>query len=352
MTVGSLGIASALAKDLSQPDIGSLWCRDIFSYLAARNSYCSAALSSHMSFLRDLPTLLTVLILSLTPALAYRQWRAIRVFLSDLVQNGLVFDEDKEQIAKLVIQANAFYRKWQNRVTVISFVSTILMCLVASGLAQSAAMFPPLQQSGQAIYYDQWWARIGSASWTLVMLWGALFIHVVLIQNLYGGRATYLVYQLGKQARLSFDPLALDGEFGWRSTFTILRCTWSTLLIHGMAMAMIGLIIPSAGLLYMLPLFAQWVIAMPIYIGVPLYVMWKNMVRWRKEYLENLEGRRRNIPAGNEKYTDDLAIANLLRASNQVSINPFRGILQRIAAVLSTVAAFSFIVTIIRVLYF
>ena len=299
----SIAVACAVYGRLTQPNLIHLLCADSQGYLSALNRYCPwSASSASMSLFRDIPTLLCLILLSLTPLLMYTQWTSISCFLENMGERGLVaYPNGEGAIRNHVDRANAFFARWGRRTPYVMFgsVGCVLLLVRAS---QKGEVFWPLRTSGSAINYPDWWASFQTPSviWMLYVAWATVFVYSVVLQNIYGGRIVLLAWQMRRDIQFSADPDSIDGVAGWSEVSTILRCTWVALMIHGASLGLLLLSIPRGTAYFLTPLLLQWIVAVPAFVLIPILVIRRNISRWQSDELKSLEEEEKRAKAANK----------------------------------------------------
>jgi hypothetical protein len=349
LAILTLAAAAAQVDLFSQEHLRGLWCRDLQSYLLASEHLCkSTAESAQMSFLRDLATLLAIILISFRPWLMYRQWSAINLFLDNMETRGLLaFPHGRTAILTEVRSCNRLFTR-VSYYTPYVFLAAVLCIVLVLQATRTGTMYPILSRNGLPIESDNWWVfHDASFGWVFYILWGSLYVYTVLMQNIYGGRTTVLAWRARDNIRFSADPDSVDGRNGWSEIRQVLRCTWGALLIDGSCLALVGLSLPADRAWLISPLLIQWLIAVPAYIGIPLYVMRTNIIRWRKRELDKLE--QASIA------TTDLQLKQLYGESSQkvrkLTVNPYAGVWTGIVTALATIGTFGLVFQIIRLLY-
>src|SRR6185369_15133129 len=111
-------------------DLRSLLCHDFGLYIGARWRCVQAATSTDISLLRDVPTLVAIVFVSLTPWLMYRQWTGIEVFLHNMDNKNLLsFPKGRHVVVERVQTCNHFFRSASgtNPYTMLAAVTFMLL---------------------------------------------------------------------------------------------------------------------------------------------------------------------------------------------------------------------------------
>lgn len=117
---------------------------------------------------------------------------------------------------------------------------------------------------------------------------------------------------------------ATDAFYGWSEIVVALRCTWSTLLIHGISLFLVSLALPSFLGVWIAPLFVQWIVTLSLYTLLPLVVMISNKKRWQKEKLEELQCKSEQQGSQQTEWHAQ-QISEAAKLIREVSINPIKG---------------------------
>lgn len=319
LCISSLAVGAAIDGMLPQKDFLVYWCADATHYIGAKKHYCNVSSADTMPLLRDIPTLLLAIVLSATPFLAYRQWLAISKIFSDLDRQNLLLFLDETYVRNEFDKANKFFYTWRRRNPAIMAITMFCMLFVNNGLSKGE-LFPNVGN----IAYQYWWPHIGNYSWVTFSFWAAVFIYVIIIQNFYGGRVIYLLWRIRSLIRVDLNIYATDAFYGWGKIVATLRCTWSTLLIHGISLFLISLALPSFLGVWMAPLFVQWIVTLPLYTLLPISVMSSNKKRWQKEKLEELQCKSEQESSQQTEWRAQ-QISEAAKLIREVSVNPIKG---------------------------
>ncbi|MET9310677.1 hypothetical protein ABZX12_02520 [Kribbella sp. NPDC003505] len=352
VALGSFAVLAAAGEDLGQAHLAGLLCHDVKAYIYANDKLCdSAPPSERMSFLRDLPLLITITLLSLTPGLMYRQWLGIESFLDSMERrNILTWPKGRAAVLQEVRSCNTYFRRASRTSLAILAFSFLSVSVVCKALAVGSD-YPVLDPAGHggAVKYSLWWAAISSEGWAWLgyVGWGTLFVYSVALQNVYGGRAVVLLWRTRKSIGYTADVDNLDGHFGWSDVRRILLCTWTAIIIHGIAMAMVAISLPNHPAIVLSPLLIQWLATTPFYVGIPIYLIRKNIANWKSAELTKLmlvQG-----PAASaQQVTAAGAMADRIR---KVRVNPYAGMTARIVYLLGFVSSLTVVIQILRIIY-
>jgi len=352
LTLGTLFLLARLGDELSQPNLIGLLCRDVKAYVSANERLCASAPSSEqMSLLRDLPLLLTILLLSFTPALMFRQWTGIELFLASMEDRQiLAWPKGRAVVAQEVLTCNAYFRrvaKWSTAALGFSFLS---VCIVCKALAVGR-VYPVLGVTGHGtgVEYSSWWAGISSGGWAWVgyVGWGTLFVYSVVLQNLYGGRVVLLLWRTRNAISYAADVDNFDGRYGWSDVRKILLCTWTAIIIHGISMAMVAISLPGRPAIYLSPLLFQWLVTTPFYIGIPVYLIGRNISRWKATELARLL----QVQAAGSTPHQISAAGAVADRVRRVRVNPYAGMAARTVYLLGFISSLTVVIQILRIIY-
>jgi hypothetical protein len=316
-----VAVAAASTNAFSQPNLGSLLCHDLGIYIGAHWGCIQTADSTGISLLRDVPTLTAIVFVSLTPWLMYRQWTGIKTFLHKMESNKLLsFPKGRHAVVKRIQKCNHFFRSASgtNPLTMLAAVTFILLISEAQ---QRFGVYTVLVQQQPSISPFGWWASLSRypTSWLLYVLIGSVGVYTILLQNIYGGRTVLLVWQLRNEVWYLADPDNLDGNYGWSEINQILWPTWVALMVHGIALILVALSLSRIPALYLLPLLGQWVVAAPLYVGIPVYLIRKSIRRFKMEE----QNRLRNEHQQTQDLAQKSVIADRLERVRAVKVIPF-----------------------------
>jgi hypothetical protein len=299
--VAILGLAAIVDGHLTQTDLGSKLCRDGAAYLADRTKDCYQRYqrSAEFSLARDLPTLLVALVLGLTPYLIYKQWWHLRKLLPEMRRariaylsesNLEVFNAEIDNVNSHCVNVSRF-----SALTMLISAMSVLFVAVAE---RQYGMFYRLAPQDDAGWvhraYAGWWANFDTApiAWIVYVLLGTIGVYFIVTMNLVGGRVVKFLTDTRNDVTYAASVENLDGYYGWSNARGVLVATYWALAIHGIGLALIAITLPfPISLVFLAPLFAQWILVLPIYVLVPITLMRRNIRRYKFEQLIEIEQR-------------------------------------------------------------
>jgi len=141
---------------------------------------------------------------------------------------------------------------------------------------------------------------------------------------------------------------AFDGNYGWSEVRQILKATWIALMLHGVALVFGDLSLSRGAALCLIPLLGQWMIVAPLYVGIPVYIVRRNILQFKKEE----ECRLRAQHALASDLTHKTAIANRLDRLRSLKVLPFVSLGGKALVVISLLSSLITVVELARLIYF
>lgn len=351
MSLVAFLLAAAADGNLSQAELGQVLCQDARSYLSAGENICEQyRLSQTMSALRDVGSLVVILLLPMTIPLMFRQWQGITMFLRAMDERGILSIDDRPQVDHEVDLCNAHFRRWGLWSPLVCLIAALLMLLVARAQA-SGRVYPILQTSrnGYGIEAGDWWVSITGSSLVGVLYFavGFVVIYIILLQNIHGSRVVLLLWRLRQVVVYEADPKNRDGSFGWSEVQAVLFATWSLTILHGICLGCVGLSLPTGRAVAIAPLLLLWVIVTPFYMIVPVLLTRRNIGAWKRRERAVFQER---IAAAPDEATRS-AIQHEMRSLNDVKVNPYAGAARRGLHYLGIAGSVIFLAQIVQYIY-
>jgi hypothetical protein len=237
-------------------------------------------------------------IVTATLGLVWWQWQIFGRVLGVLAENGVLAEKAKPELkwwhrvagypwvahggglSQLVTRVNGLLSILSNWLLVV-LVAAVVLALLLTRSFGSLGVFRLWNPDGSGVSdatfaadaYDNWWASSENFGGSVVyFLIAAIGIFTVLLQNLIGFTAVYVVAALPAYCNFSADWYDVDGGFGWLELGRAFRTVRWSLAMHGIALTLIFAITGAAVWAYTVPLLCLWVVAIPIYLGIPSIV--------------------------------------------------------------------------------
>lgn len=345
-----VAVSAASTNAFSQPGLASLLCHDFRVYLGAHWTCEGIVASPDISLLRDVPTLIALVCVSLTPWLMYRQWTGIEIFLHNMDKNKLLsFPNGRQAVVNRIKKCNDFFRgaSGANSFTMLAAMTFILLISLAQ---QRFGVYSVLARQELPISPSGWWASLSRSpeSWLLYILIGSIGVYTILLQNIYGGRTVLLVWQLRNEVLYLADPDNLDGNYGWSEINRILRPTWFALMLHGFALILVALSLSRVPALYLLPLLCQWLVAAPLYVAIPVYLARRSIRRFKMEEQTRLISEYQRA----QDLAQKTAIADRLARVRAIRVIPFARAGEKALIIIGLVSSLISIMQLAWLIYF
>jgi hypothetical protein len=284
--------------------------------------------------MRDVTTWLLAFIVVASCGVAHRQWQLMSHCLSDLFKNGVLRPkpELKKSLRSRVLKLDHFvgnakgpaaYNAFVNNVNqsaavriarwapFIAAVSAFIVILLIIGEKHTLfAVFAPhgLNSSSRSGWlstaYKNWWASDDHPAGLLVYFIGCfLGAYVLVVVNIIGVLASYVIAALPYLTEFDIDWLNRDGNFGWMPVKRVFRTIYSLLILHGSVISILLIVLGIQNFPWIIILVAVWIIVVPIYVIVPA-VMFHNMI-------DRARNRRASELAQAANCSESLTIQNL-----------------------------------------
>lgn len=321
-----------------------IYCRELYQLQPSLHLFekCGAGGMDGVSFtLHNDPFLfLALLFITVTPRTAAHQWDGYGTLASHMSEFGSMrFDTTQSRGAfnTQILLANIFFqrlRKWSYPILGLSLALTgVLLWLWRSDGAFSAlapATVDPVEWSRSA--YAQWWMRIPDVRALLerlaVLLPAAFGLYTVMLQNVIGPRILFSLWRARGDFEIGADHLNADGYFGWLPVRKILSATYVQIVIHGIALAAIGVTLPPNGAQNWTFIFlaGQWVVTLPLYVLLPVILTRRKMIAYKSGEISTLQSEVARVTRGKpleEKLAIEHTFAQRIQEVRQVPSLPY-----------------------------
>jgi hypothetical protein len=185
--------------------------------------------------------------------------------------------------------------------------------------------------------YASWWASFDAAPAGWITYWciGTLGVYYILLQQVYGGRIVVFLWRTRNDIKYLADPENWDGSYGWREARNVLYATYASFVIHGIALSILGLALPRWSMWFVAPLLGLWALTLPFYIGIPIFLLRRNIKKFQKEEEERLQIQYETAA----ELTMKEYICGRLERVRKIRVIPFTTWLGRALAILGTLAS-------------
>lgn len=174
----------------------------------------------------------------------------------------------------------------------------------------------------------------------IYLIAGILGIYMVTIQNLVGCRIIFAILRIRKRTHFGVDLYNVDGSWGWRPVRAVMGATYAEIVVHGLGLLALALtILPDDPRFFIAAVPAlEWVLTVPIYAAVPLWLIGAGMHRYRNRELLALQ--QLNVSPSNS-CGFSLDVASRVDRLNSVPRVPFLGLPEKTLFIVAQVANFS-----------
>lgn len=275
-----------------------------------------------------------------TPALASRQWTGYERLIPHMLRcESLVsIGRGAATVADEVLSTNRWiYNSRFLRIPLLT-LSLTLAILVLEAQMQ---MENHLRDGIALTTHDNRWGITSNAAGQLIYLVaGTLGIYVVTIQNIVGCRIILAVLKIRKRTRFGVDLINIDGSWGWRPVRAVMGATYAEIAVHGLGLLALALtILPDDPRFFIAAVPAlEWVITVPIYAAVPLWLIGAGMRAYRSRELLGLQ---QSIVSPSNSRRFSLDVASRVDRLNSVPRVPFLGLPEKTLFIVAQVANFS-----------
>ncbi|MEU6852843.1 hypothetical protein ABZ901_23305 [Actinacidiphila alni] len=350
----------ALYDAVAMPHLGGQLCADLSRFLRFDHPQCrpEASAAGRFPLLRDLPSLSAIVILLVTPALIQRQWSAFEDLLPGMERDGVLtvapVPGAAARIDAELVRANNRFRRIRSLAPLLMVLS--LVCVAGISLSeQRLGIYYALAPAGDARAwggqtYGRWWAgwHASPPGALIYLAVGTAGVYWIAVMNCAGSRVLLCLWRLRGDLRYGVDPHNADGYFGWGRARAVLVPTYVSMALHGIALIAVGVSLPFPfSVVVMTPVVGQWLLALPVYTGLPLLLTRRGIVSFKRREearlriaLRRLEANRTALVAAGRYYTDTEALAQRLVRVRGIRTFPFsrpRDIVLAVANLLATI---------------
>lgn len=265
-------------------------------------------------FLRDYPSWFLVVVIVMTCALVHRQWQTMALCLPGLRRNEVLIPRDQPVYGRIhrtlrlpsVMQdvdggdhLAALTEKIRTRViqpigrlnVLVAFSAVLLTALLVLGQNRTG-IFEVIAPKGQSrveradwleLTYQSWWA--GTSHLGGVLLYSAiatLGIYVILLQNIVGLVAVYIIMSIPALEETDVDWTNFDGRHGWTPLAEAYQTVVRSVVLHGLALSLLLVVLGIDNFRWVLVLWGLWALILPLYIVVP-HLVFRTVARQAKE---------------------------------------------------------------------
>lgn len=337
------GFTVLLAVSGAQSTVGTFSWDQLTADLAAAWTANPSELSSDKTFplLRDWPNLLAATIAFLTPAVVARQWMAMRTYVRDLYNEGVLYDDavSPGKYSEWVSRENEALDRY-GRFAPVSAVFALILALLITRTQSAVGVFGAMGGSGDFAReaYEGWWAGsakhfAGNVTY-LIITW--LFMYFVLVQNLVGQRLVRFMLRTRSHLRVGYDLYNGDGAYGWMPMRKLLATVYLSLTLHAIAIVVLGFTTQAGALVqWLLPITILYLAVVPLYVFLPLWLFGRRRSALKRSDLQKLGGELTDCEAEiadasrrrqdtNELYQRHEVLRWKLATVQDVPLTPFR----------------------------
>jgi hypothetical protein len=274
-----------------------------------------------MPLIRDITSWYLVFAVVATCIIVHRQWQRMGRWLSDLAENDVLLPKGRIERNGVfrVLRLKRYVNPGMPTTALDSFVGRVneLVALrisrwapVISGIAallvisliigdrqglvhvlEPEHLSAAGRQQWLAKTYHSWWAGFnhppGLVAYFLAAFLGA---YVIVLQNLIGVTAVYVVIALSALVEFDADWLNRDGHYGWKPTVRIFRTVYLSLCLHGLTISVLLVVLGLQNFPWIAGLVAIWVVVVPLYIFVPWVLFRRLEAQVRQRRMASLSG--------------------------------------------------------------
>jgi hypothetical protein len=275
------GLLAALQGTFSHPHGVKMVRQDIHNL--ATNT--PVATDSYFPYIRDYPTLITLMFTGITIALAYRNCVLMQKFLPFLKNNGLTFvrPANVPVVAQALVRTNRRFalicrsRAWL--LLASSVIATMLM--LGSRFGSTFAPLSPHTSGANQMRWSRradngWWASVSWSHWfgACVYFMGASFIvYVIVKHNLVG--ICFVSFFVSTRSAIEYrvDRKNRDGYFGWQIMHDLLGTVFFSLIASIVAFASMFILLPIDSAPWTIPFLVLYFVGVPTYVILPMRLL-------------------------------------------------------------------------------
>lgn len=298
LVMGTVIVIAVLAVAAAEGTLGSIEDlhpgRDLARVIGTSNEPGS----QNFPVLRDVASWALAAIVVATGGVVWRQWQIFSVCLKGLAQTGVLRERSQPHYGRLhrllgyhrvapggdfgtfIRRTNAVLNTVGYvavGVAVISFILALLLVRSYDSLGVfrlwnvDASGLSDAEFARQS--YDAWWAsQENYGGFVVYLAISVVAIFVILLQNVVGLVAVYLIGGLPVFCEFEIDWFDRDRSFGFRPLGQAFRTVRWSLVMHGVALTTVFAIVGASAWAYTVPLLLLWLFVIPLYLGVPAMV--------------------------------------------------------------------------------
>lgn len=301
----------------------------------------SRSFSTEFPLLRDWPSLTAAVIALVTPALIANQWFAMRRYVGNLYEAGLLYDANVSE---------DLYQSWIERENAALGRSGVMTPLLLGLAVISAFLITRTQRAigvfgaigGSSGYskaaYASWWAGQDThfPGYVTFFIVTTIFLYFVFVQNRVGIRLVWFMWRTKDDLLVGYDLHASDGAFGWRPMRRLLWTVYLSLTVHAGALLVLALTTQaSAFIRWLLPITVLYLSVVPLYVFLPLWLFSRRRKRTKRAEMSSIGQELADVEqeiverfAMGDDCGDRFAYVSLLEGKlariSQVPLTPFR----------------------------
>jgi hypothetical protein len=250
---------------------------------------------SYFPLLRDYPTLIVITFTGVTCFLFYRNCHLMELLCVHLSEERLIrLDQNTRKLVHQELEkANARFAA----IGRLSLVVALLALGIASLMFVSShnpPIFLPLapgvtQQARQGwgrMAYHLWWATMDRRHivGAITYLLGSTFtVYVILKHNLAGVCFVSFFWAVRKQAIFTMDKRNIDGYYGWYPARRLIFSVFISVIASLVAFTSLFTLLPFHAILGYLPFTLIYLIGIPAYVALPLWLLNRAVDRFRHD---------------------------------------------------------------------
>lgn len=293
-------IIAGLSDTLTQSNLTQYVCHDVASLFPRRPAWgCVKSYSSnnHFNLLRDIPSMITILIAGAEPILIYKQWLGFEELFPSMIRNNLLRAEDDDAVEclrKEVKSSNQFFLRVGRMGSILSLLATLfILPITTSERVGVYSIFYTAQQDASATYaesYKLWWASFNShpTNWAIYSIILVIGIYAAIVMNVIAVRPILILWRI----RHKITPVANadnpDGYWGWAQPREILISGYLATALYGLAIISVSLTLTDQARWVLLPFALQWIIVLPFHLYVPLSFTRRSISKFKRAEIERL----------------------------------------------------------------
>ncbi len=278
-------------------------CHDIAVYLSLDWSCAANTPESHFTMVRDFGSVLILVGLAMTPAVAYRQWVPMRHLLSSLFENevaepGRLVDPVREAteataaINEEVEAANRWFARigglpWSAVAAAIAITLVGVFYYRAGHFGVFAALGPKGDPTWSNTAYDEWWLGpefpLTRSAFLITLVVGMYY--VVKLQFV-GLRVVMSMKRLRRQITFSADPDRVDEENGYMCVNRVLLWAYTAAALHSLAVFIAFMMLPAGAEAFLVLLLVFFGAGFLAYVLFPLWLFRRDIKVWKATMLK------------------------------------------------------------------